>query len=136
MAGYIASCAYNSLIWAGNWGGTARPAFLAQAMPRDGATTFGDLVGRLGAVQVTCEKCGRDGRYRLYRLIAQHGRDTKIPDWLSKISGDCPRRIAARFDDRCGAHCPDLLPIFRAAGGFFGGNPHRDGRDTRSPLGG
>jgi hypothetical protein len=34
-------------------------------MPRDGATTFGDLVGRLEELRVTCGKCGRAGRYRL-----------------------------------------------------------------------
>ena len=50
-------------------------------MPRDGATTFGDLVDRLEDLRVTCEKCGRAGRYRLDRLIAEHGRDAKIPDW-------------------------------------------------------
>jgi hypothetical protein len=59
-------------------------------MPRDGATTFGDLVGRLGQLRVTCSKCDRVGQYRLYRLIVEHGRETKIPDWLCKISGDCP----------------------------------------------
>jgi hypothetical protein len=28
-------------------------------MPRDGATTFGDLVDRLEALRVGCENCGR-----------------------------------------------------------------------------
>ena len=28
-------------------------------MPRDGATTFDDLVGQLEELRVTCEKCGR-----------------------------------------------------------------------------
>jgi hypothetical protein len=34
-------------------------------MPRDGATIFGDLIGKLDTVRVACGKCGRSGRYRL-----------------------------------------------------------------------
>jgi len=34
-------------------------------MPRDGATIFGDLIGKLDTVHVACGKCGRSGRYRL-----------------------------------------------------------------------
>ena len=36
-------------------------------MPRDGAIIFRDLVG------VECDKCGRRGRYHLYRLIERYG---------------------------------------------------------------
>jgi hypothetical protein len=44
-------------------------------MPRGGAIIFGDLVGKLDALNVTCDKCGRKGRYKLARLIEQCGRD-------------------------------------------------------------
>jgi hypothetical protein len=81
-------------------------------VPRDGATTFGDLVGQLEELRVTCEKCGRAGRYRLDRLIAEHGAEAKIPDWIAKISSDCPKRQAASISDRCAIQCPDLLPSF------------------------
>jgi hypothetical protein len=30
-------------------------------MPRDGAIIFGDLIGKLDVLRVTCKKCGRDG---------------------------------------------------------------------------
>ena len=35
------------------------------AMPRDGATIFSDLIGKLDALRVSCDKCGRDGCYKL-----------------------------------------------------------------------
>jgi hypothetical protein len=42
-------------------------------MPRDGAIIFRDLVGNLGVLNVECDKCGRRGRYHLYRLIERYG---------------------------------------------------------------
>jgi hypothetical protein len=50
------------------------------AMPRDGAILFGDLTGKLDMLRVACEKCGRDGRYQVQRLIKDRGRDCKIVD--------------------------------------------------------
>ena len=44
-------------------------------MPRDGAIIFSDLIGKLGVLRVTCEKCGRDRRFILARLIRNRGRD-------------------------------------------------------------
>jgi hypothetical protein len=38
-------------------------------MPRDGAIIFSDLVGKLDMLAVTCDKCGRKGRYAVARLI-------------------------------------------------------------------
>jgi hypothetical protein len=32
-------------------------------MPRDGAITFRDLVGKLGVLNIECDKCDRRGRY-------------------------------------------------------------------------
>jgi hypothetical protein len=37
-------------------------------MPRDGATIFGDLVGKLDVLVVACNKCGCVGSCRLQRL--------------------------------------------------------------------
>ena len=44
------------------------------AMPRDGATVFSDLTGKLEVLRVSCDKCGRDGCYGLHRLIEKRGR--------------------------------------------------------------
>ena len=49
-------------------------------MPRDGAITFADLIGKLDMLHVACEKCDRKGRYAVARLIEQRGRDTKVLD--------------------------------------------------------
>jgi hypothetical protein len=75
-------------------------------------TTFGDLVGQLEEFRVECEKCGRAGRER---LIAECGPEAKVPDWLAQLSADCPKRQTASISDRCAAHCPDLVPVFRVS---------------------
>ena len=77
-------------------------------MPRDGAITFDDLLGKLTALRVVCEKCGRAGRYKVSRLIESHGPDGKVVDLLAEVTADCPRRAAGNFNDRCGANSPDL----------------------------
>ena len=81
-------------------------------MPRDGSLTPADLVGKLDWLVVSCDKCGRRGRYRVTRLIELHGRDAKLTDWLSKITEDCPRRHSINMSDQCGARCPDLVKVF------------------------
>jgi hypothetical protein len=40
------------------------------------------LIGKLGALEVACDKCGREGRYAMARLIEQRGREAKMVDWL------------------------------------------------------
>ena len=77
-------------------------------MPRDGATIFADLIGKLDVLNVACEKCGRSGRYRLDRLIEQRGRDAKVIDWLGELTADCPKKLAHDWNDQCAARCPDL----------------------------
>ena len=77
-------------------------------MPRDGATILSDLIGKLDAVRVRCERCGRNGRYRLERLIADRGTNGKIVDWLDELTADCSIKQAQNWGDRCAARCPDL----------------------------
>ena len=81
------------------------------AMPRDGAIVFGDLIGKLDMLRVSCDNCSRAGSYRLARLIEQHGRDAKIVDWLDKIAADCPKRATVSWNDRCRVKCPDLAKV-------------------------
>jgi hypothetical protein len=47
-------------------------------MPRDGAIIFGDLIGTLDMLHIACDKCGRNGRYAVARLIEQRERDAKV----------------------------------------------------------
>jgi len=75
---------------------------------RDGAILFGDLIGKLDDRRVSCDKCGRFGRYPVQRLINDHGRDGKIVDWLDQITADCPKKSSRSWSNRCGARCPDL----------------------------
>jgi hypothetical protein len=63
-------------------------------MPRDGAIIFGDLVGKLDALAIACDKCGRKGRYAVARLIEQRGRDAKVLDLLAEITANCPKKRA------------------------------------------
>ena len=75
-------------------------------MPRDGAIVFGDLIGKLDVLRVTCKKCGRDGCYGLSRLIDKRGRGAKLIDWLDELTAECPKKIARNMNDPCGARCP------------------------------
>ena len=84
---------------------------LGGTMPRDGAIIFGDLVGRLDALNISCDKCGRNGRYAVSRLIEQRGRDGKVVDFLADVSADCPKKQVANMGDQCAARCPDLLKV-------------------------
>ena len=67
-------------------------------MPRDGATIFSDLIGKLDVVKVACGKCGRVGQYSLARLIEHHGRDGKVSDLLDTVAADCPKRVAGQLE--------------------------------------
>lgn len=80
-------------------------------MPRDGATIFGDLVGKLSVLHVSCSKCPRQSRYFVPRLISAHGHNSKVIDWLDVITADCPKRSAHNMNDQCGAPCPDLPKV-------------------------
>ena len=80
-------------------------------MPRDGAITFRDIVGKLAVLRITCDKCGRSGQYRVDRLIMRYGVDTKLFDWSDEITADCPRKRARNLNDQCGARCPDLSKV-------------------------
>jgi hypothetical protein len=78
------------------------------AMPRDGATIFSDLIGKLDVLRVSCSKCERDGCYGLARLIEKRGREGKVIDWLDELTADCPKKQAHNMNDPCSARCPDL----------------------------
>ena len=68
------------------------------AMPRDGAIIFSDLIGKLDVLRVACEKCGRDGSYRLNALIEKRGRDAKLIDWLDEIATDLRKEASRQYE--------------------------------------
>jgi hypothetical protein len=51
-------------------------------------------------VEIECDKCGRHGRLRTAKLLAEHGPDIKLPDLLRKIA-QCPKW--GSMDDGCRA---------------------------------
>ena len=80
-------------------------------MPPDGAIIFSDLIGKLEVLRVTCEKCGRDGRYSLTFLVVDRGRDAKVIDWLDELTAECPKKIARNMNDQFGAKCLQLPKV-------------------------
>jgi hypothetical protein len=49
-------------------------------MPRDGAITFRDIVGKLTVLRITCDKWGPSGQYRVEWLIMHYGIDANLFD--------------------------------------------------------
>ena len=84
---------------------------LSPSVSRDGAIIFGDLIGKLDALNIGCDKCGRKGRYAVARLFEKHGRDGKVVDFLAEIAADCPKKQARRMNDQCAVRCPDLAKV-------------------------
>ena len=80
-------------------------------MLRDGAITFGDLIGKLSVVRVTCDRCERTGSYQLQNLISERGTDGKVIDWLDRLTEHCPIKKAHNWNDQCAARCPDLAKM-------------------------
>jgi hypothetical protein len=64
-------------------------------MPRDGATIFSDLIGKLDVLRVSCDKCGRDGCYGLGRLIEKRGRDANSLIGSMNLRPSARRRLPA-----------------------------------------
>ncbi|MBK1670830.1 hypothetical protein CKO28_22695 [Rhodovibrio sodomensis] len=67
------------------------------------AVTLCDYPGE--TVRVTCDVCGRSGRYPRARLIERFGADAGLPDVLRELA-DCTNWGAG--SQPCGAHFPDL----------------------------
>jgi hypothetical protein len=81
-------------------------------MPAYGAILLGEVAQHLATVHISCNFCSRQGKASIIRLMHEHGPDMPIPDLLRMLSHDCPRRLAARISEPCGAHLPELADIF------------------------
>jgi len=75
---------------------------------RDGPITFSDLVGRLKVLRVDCARCNRHDRYLVDKLVYDHGADTKLSEWFSKLIKDCPQKDQDGVVRACDAVMPDL----------------------------
>jgi hypothetical protein len=57
-------------------------------------------------VRVACERCGRSGRYRKEKLVAQYGPDIALPDLRHEIA---KRERRGEMHDACGVHYVGLV---------------------------
>ena len=73
-----------------------------------GVVLLGQIAGRLSVLEVDCNRCDRRGRFRLDRLIAQHGADMPLPELRRIIAADCPKMQANKMHDVCGVRFPAL----------------------------
>ena len=80
-------------------------------MARRDYVVFGDIEGQLDTLIVECMRCNRAGRYSVAKLIAKHGRKGKLTVWLHDLKGDCPKRDAPGYQDRCDVLAPDLAKV-------------------------
>ena len=76
-------------------------------MPRVGAYTLGDLVGKVTMIRFACQSCARAGRYRIDRLVAEHGCMISLPDLLRRVAADCPEMRAPLEGPRCRVYYPE-----------------------------
>jgi hypothetical protein len=71
-------------------------------MPRD-FITLSDLPQAV--LGITCDLCERREQFDVGALKREHGGDVKMPDLLSRLVADCPRKQQKSFSvhDRCRA---------------------------------
>jgi hypothetical protein len=77
-----------------------------------GAIVLGDVADRTDVLNVGCRRCGRAGKYKLTRLIEQHGRSFPIPVLLDELSADCPKGESVTAYDLLWDFCPGLAEVF------------------------
>jgi hypothetical protein len=77
-------------------------------MPRHGATTLGDLAGKLDYLQIECSACGRTGQYRVLRLIAELGNDLTLVELRKQLTTNCSKREGPDIHTECKAVFPGL----------------------------
>ena len=41
----------------------------------------------------------------------KRGRDAKLIDWLDELTAECPKGLARKLNDPCGARCRDLARV-------------------------
>jgi hypothetical protein len=81
-------------------------------MPAHGSILLGEVAQHLVSVDIACNFCPRQGKANVARMMQEHGPDMPIPTLLRMLSADCPRRLAARISEPCGAHLPELADVF------------------------
>ena len=57
-------------------------------------------------MEVSCHRCPRRGRYRVTRLIDQHGPNKLLLELKQILSADCPKSRVTTVFDCCGIYFP------------------------------
>jgi hypothetical protein len=68
-------------------------------MPRDGALTRSDVLSP--TLSIVCKPCNRHGRYRVARLVEEHG-DAKLTELIVTLV-NCPKARTASGIEACKA---------------------------------
>ena len=84
---------------------------IAESIRESNQSIAGVILGQICAagivvLEVSCHVCPRRGRYRVTRLIDQHGAGKPLPELKDVFSADCSKRAHESFFDRCGVYFP------------------------------
>jgi len=67
-------------------------------MPREGAITFTDLIGKLDVLYVHCPKCSRAGRYRVQHLIEETRTERQADRLARRNHRRLPKEASAQYE--------------------------------------
>ncbi len=74
------------------------------------SVSLADIVARIDRLEIRCTRCDRAGRYRVARLIEQHGKAMLLPDLRMELAKDCDHAGGHDFD-RCDVFFPQLIDL-------------------------
>ena len=78
-----------------------------------GAITLAKLHERgVERLVLACERCRRQGRYRVARLVEIHGGTMGLPELRNVLTAGCERQADKGATARCGARYPELPGLF------------------------
>ena len=77
------------------------------------------LLGEVAALgvrvlDIRCERCARDGRLSVARLVEEHGADAPVRRAMQDLIGECPNREHSELQSRCDPYCPTLAELYGA----------------------
>ena len=88
---------------------------IAESIEESNRRIVGVTLGQVCAagflmLDVSCHVCPRRGRYRVTRLIDQHGAGKPLSELKNVFSADCSKRAHESFLNRCGVYFPGWKP--------------------------
>jgi hypothetical protein len=76
------------------------------------ALILGEVAERTPTLELACDICEHRGRFVMARLVRDHGPAIPMPELLTLLTTDCPRRADASVTQHCGAGFPQLPALF------------------------